>query len=184
MPATEHFQPLIASSKMQSGCDFYFFFFCCVQCVLDSIPHQQFGSLSMKIKWIPKPVLKLRELNSCQSCIHGYKLAKAQVEGWSPSGQRSRGNCMFPLHWGFGISLPSEFTASHKAPEQNPDLELFKSPDLLSVASSPTAFICCDIVKASSCETWLAVCASRYRAPQGHQPKLKVCQCSWCLLVW
>lgn len=73
--------------------------------------------------------------------------------------------------WGFGISLPSEFAASHKAPEQNPDLELFKSPDLLSVASSSTAFICCNIVKASSCETWLAVCASKVQGATGTSAK-------------
>lgn len=169
---------------MQPGCDFFFFFFFCwVQCILDSIPHQQFGSLSMKIKCIPKLVLKLKELNSCQSCIHRYKLAKEQVEGWSPSGQHSHGNYMF-LTLGIWHFIPSEFTARHKAPEQNPDLELFRSPDLLPVASSSIAFVCWNIVKTSSCKTWLAVCASRYRAPQGHQPKLRVCQCSSCLLIW
>lgn len=116
----------------------------------------------MKIKCFPKPVLNLRELNSCQSCIHRYKLAKAQVEGWSPSGQHSRGNYMF-LMLGIWHFIPSEFTARPKAPEQKPDLELFKSPDLLSMVLSSTAFICWNIVKTSSCESWVAVCASRHR---------------------
>lgn len=117
MPATEKFQPLITSSKMQSGCDFiYYFFSCSAQCVLDSIPHQQFGPLSMKIKCTAKPVLKLRELNSCQSCTHRYKLAAAQVEGWSPSGQHSRGKFIF-LTLGIWHFIPSEFTARPKAPE-------------------------------------------------------------------
>lgn len=118
-----------------------FNFFFSVQYILNSIPHQQFGSPSMKIKCFPKPVLNLRELNSCQSCIHRYKLAKAQVEGWSPSGQHSRGNYMF-LMLGIWHFIPSEFTARPKAPEQKPDLELFKSPDLLSMVLSSTAFIC------------------------------------------
>lgn len=71
------------SYRIVSGTNYLFqyivrlrFFFCWVQWAVDSIPHQQFGSLSMKIKCIEKPVLKLREFNSCQSCIQRYKLAK------------------------------------------------------------------------------------------------------------
>lgn len=159
-----------------------FNFFFSVQYILNSIPHQQFGSPSMKIKCFPKSVLNLRELNSCQSCIHRYKLAKAQVEGWSPSGQHSCGNYMF-LMLGIWHFIPSEFIASQRHLSRN---------QIWSFSKVPISFLWCWVQQLLFAEILLKPALVRLgllfvhqgTGPQGHQPKLKVCQCSSHMLIW